>query len=60
MGKYQDLIVFQKADELAFQIYKITDSFSKGEIFGITSQIRKSVIIIKSIAKLIVTYVIST
>ena len=42
MGKYQDLIVFQKADELAFQIYKITDSFPKVETFGIISQLRRA------------------
>ncbi len=42
MGTYNDLIVFQKADELALQIYKITDSFPKGEIFGITSQLRRA------------------
>jgi len=34
MGKYQDLIVFQKADNLAFQVYGITDSFPKAERSG--------------------------
>jgi four helix bundle protein len=36
MAKYGDLIVFQKADELAFRIYGITDSF------GLTSQLRRA------------------
>jgi four helix bundle protein len=42
MGKYQDLIVFQKADEMAFQIYKVTDAFPKREMFRITSQLRRA------------------
>ena len=42
MGTYRDLIIFQKADELAFQIYNITRSFPKEERYGITSQIRRS------------------
>ncbi len=29
MGTYNDLIVFQKADEMAICIYMITDSFPK-------------------------------
>jgi four helix bundle protein len=39
---YKDLIIFQKADELAFQIYKITKEFPKEELYGLTSQIRRS------------------
>ena len=42
MANYRDLIVFQKADDLAFQIYKITKDFPKTEIFGLTSQIRRA------------------
>ena len=42
MAKHQDLIVFQKADELAFKIYKITVSFPKTEAFGLTSQLRRA------------------
>ena len=42
MPNYKNLIVFQKADELAFQIYKATDKFPKGEMFGLTSQIRRA------------------
>ena len=39
---YKKLIVWQKADELAFQIYIITKNFPRDEIYGITSQIRRS------------------
>lgn len=42
MANYKNLIVFQKADELAFQIFKMTDSFPKSEMFGLTSQIRRA------------------
>jgi four helix bundle protein len=39
---YKDLIVWQKADELAIEIYKATRSFPKEEIYGLTSQIRRA------------------
>jgi four helix bundle protein len=42
MARHKDLIVFQKADELALLIYKITEQFPKTEIFGITSQLRRA------------------
>lgn len=42
VAKHHNLIVFQKADELAFKIYKATESFPKSEMFGLTSQIRRS------------------
>jgi len=42
MARHKYLIVFQKSDELAFQIYKLTETFPKAEIFGLTAQIRRS------------------
>jgi len=42
MARYRDLIIFRKADDLAFQIYCLTKSFPKEEMFGITSQIRRA------------------
>ena len=42
MAKYRNLIVWQKADELAFRIYKLSESFPKTEMFGLTSQIRRA------------------
>lgn len=41
-NSYRRLIVWQKADELAFQIYLLTKNFPKDEIFGLTSQMRRS------------------
>ena len=39
---YRKLIVWQKADNLAYQIYLATKSFPKDEIYGITSQLRRA------------------
>lgn len=42
--KFQDLIVWQKAHKLVLGIYKETKKFPKEEIYGITSQIRRSAV----------------
>jgi len=39
---YKRLIAWQKADILALEIYKATRMFPKHELYGITSQIRRS------------------
>jgi four helix bundle protein len=39
---YKNLRVWQKADELAFEMYKITRKFSKDELYGLTSQLRRA------------------
>ena len=39
---YKKLIVWQKADELAHQIYSATRSLPKEETYGLTSQIRRA------------------
>jgi four helix bundle protein len=41
---YKKLIVWQKANELACQIYLETKKFPKDEIYGITSQLRRAAI----------------
>lgn len=41
---YKKLIVWQKADELAYQIYVETKNFPKEEVYGITSQLRRAAI----------------
>lgn len=41
---YKKLIVWQKADELAYQVYLGTKDFPKAEIYGITSQLRRAVL----------------
>jgi four helix bundle protein len=39
---YKKLIVWHKADELAYQTYMATKVFPKEEIYGITSQLRRA------------------
>lgn len=39
---YKNLIAWQKSDELAHQIYFVTQTFPKTEIFGLTSQLRRA------------------
>jgi four helix bundle protein len=39
---YQDLEVWQKAMELAEEVYRITKDFPKEELFGLTSQMRRA------------------
>ena len=39
---YKKLIAWQKADELAFQIYMVSKDFPKEEIYGITAQVRRA------------------
>ncbi len=38
---YRKLIVWQKADQLAFEIYLVTKQFPKDELFGLVSQMRR-------------------
>ncbi|MBI3814365.1 MAG: four helix bundle protein [Nitrospinae bacterium] len=39
---YKKLIVWRKADELAYQVYITAKNFPKDEIYGITSQLRRA------------------
>jgi len=39
---YKKLIVWQKADGLAYEVYLATKSFPKEELYGITSQLRRA------------------
>lgn len=45
---YKDLIVWQKGIELVTEIYTLTSSFPKEEIYGLISQMRRSAISIPS------------
>ncbi|HAT03793.1 MAG TPA: four helix bundle protein [Candidatus Magasanikbacteria bacterium] len=48
MVSYKDLIVWQKSMDLAVEIYRLTEDFPKTEMYGLTSQMRRSVISIAS------------
>lgn len=45
---YKDLLVYQKAYELALEVYKITSEFPKEELYGLVSQTRRAAISIPS------------
>jgi four helix bundle protein len=44
MGKagYEKLLVWQKADEMAYQVYMATKTFPKEELYAMTSQLRRA------------------
>lgn len=48
MHKYRDLVIWKKSIDLAVNIYKITAKFPKEEMYGLTSQIRRSSVSIPS------------
>jgi len=45
---YRDLIVWQKSKILTVKIYELTEDFPKEELYGLTSQIRRSSVSITS------------
>lgn len=47
-GSFRDLIVWQRAMQLTVAIYQLTWEFPREEIYGLTSQIRRSSISIPS------------
>jgi four helix bundle protein len=42
MQDYREIKVWRKAHQLTLQMYQITRTFPKSEIYGLTSQIRRS------------------
>lgn len=42
MHRFQDLLAYQKGFELAMEIFEVTRSFPKEEMFSLTDQIRRS------------------
>ena len=47
-ASYRDLIVWQKAKGVAVLVYRLTESFPKEEIYGLTSQMRRAAVSIAS------------
>jgi len=39
---FRDVIVWQKAHALTLALYRLTESFPKHELFGLTSQLRRA------------------
>jgi four helix bundle protein len=48
MNNYKELKVWQKSVDLSTKVYEITSGFPSSEIYGLTSQIRRSAISIPS------------
>jgi len=47
-NSFKDLIVWQKSMDLVIKIYQITNKFPKSEVYGISSQMRRSAVSIPS------------
>lgn len=45
---YRDLIAWQKAMDLVAEVYRLTASFPKSEMFGLTNQLRRCAVSIPS------------
>lgn len=45
---FKDLIVWQKAMDLVTDVYNVTDSFPKREVYSLTDQIRRAAVSIPS------------
>lgn len=48
MAHFKELLVWQKSVDFVTEIYKITESFPKNEIFGLTQQLRRASVSIPS------------
>jgi four helix bundle protein len=46
--RYTDLVAWQKAMDLVQEAYRITKSFPKEELYGLTSQLRRSAVSVPS------------
>ena len=48
LKNYKELIVWEKSYQLCLHIYKVTKRFPKDEMYGLTSQVRRSAVSIPS------------
>ena len=48
INSHKDLIVWQKSIKLCKLVYKLTEKFPKEEVYGLTSQMRRSAVSIPS------------
>jgi four helix bundle protein len=44
MRDFRKIQVWEKAHQFALQVYKVTSSFPKEELYGLTSQMRRAAI----------------
>ncbi len=45
---FRDLVVWQRAVDLAMHIYQVTEQFPKAEVYGLTNQMRRAGVSIAS------------
>lgn len=43
-GSFKDLLVWQKAHQFVLDVYTLTQSFPKSEVYGLSSQLRRAAI----------------
>ncbi len=48
VNSYKDLLVWQQAIDLTVNIYALTSSFPKSELFGLSSQIQRAAVSVPS------------
>jgi four helix bundle protein len=49
MGQhFKDLVVWRKAMEMVTEVYKLTDSFPKREVYSLTDQMRRAAVSVPS------------
>lgn len=48
VSDYKELIAYQKSYDLVLRIYQLTHTFPKEEMYGLTSQVRRSAVSIPS------------
>ena len=48
ISSYKDLVVWQKSLDLVTEVYSATSGFPREEMFGLTSQLRRSAVSIPS------------
>jgi four helix bundle protein len=41
---FEDLIVWQKAHQFVLGVYRLTESFPRSELYGLTSQLRRAAV----------------
>ena len=46
--RYTDLVAWQKAMDLVQEVYQVTKTFPKEELYGLTSQLRRSAVSVPS------------
>jgi four helix bundle protein len=48
LKNYKELKVWQKAYQLCIEVYRVTKTFPKEEVYGLTSQIRRAAVSVPS------------